>query len=612
MSFTIEVLLIKMNYTELNEFIKNYIENDRTNRAIMLTGSWGCGKSYYIKNELQPFLKANGNHKCVVISLYGISDLSEISKSIYIELRTIRKKSTSEASATVQVAGKIVGKTILKNILKTDVAVLKDDDFNKVYQSVNLDGKLVIFEDIERTKIDMIEFLGYVNNLCEQDNVKVLLVANENEILKYNPDEDMNTKLRQAFGTTKDEPVVSNSPKHEEDNLYWKAKEKTVGDTIYFKCDFKKVIGRIIAEFQNEELQMFNNDDEIQSIKNFFYKDSLYNFRALKYAFQKTIDVYEFIKKENISPVDKNFKKNILYSMIILSQNIGKSLNWKGQRYLSFELGLSKYPLFRFCDNYIKFQKNSKEDILQTINQYKEFHLYSSDIFHEDADLSTIYSYDLHSEQDIKTALISLETKLRNSDKIPLYEYGKLASYIVCVEKYVGINTTTTSLKSFLVENLKKHRGKIDTYRLFWKNATFDDDATAEERFKELKEKMILALQDDSTPIHTFTYKPEQLQNLENYIWKSKDRITSDGEFISLFNIEKLVELFFKCNPKEMDCMQGIFIELYHREMNDIDKLADLKLALERRYNEALQLDSIQKLQYERFVKSLEKILNRN
>ena len=56
-----------MNYDELNNFIKHYIENDKTQRAIMLNGDWGSGKSHYIQNELIPFLskEENGNYQCI-------------------------------------------------------------------------------------------------------------------------------------------------------------------------------------------------------------------------------------------------------------------------------------------------------------------------------------------------------------------------------------------------------------------------------------------------------------------------------------------------------------------------------------------------------------------
>ena len=74
-----------MNYDELNEYIKHYVEKDKTQSAIMLTGGWGTGKSYYIHNFLEPFLKEpeNGKHRCAIVSLYGLKNTSEISKRIY-------------------------------------------------------------------------------------------------------------------------------------------------------------------------------------------------------------------------------------------------------------------------------------------------------------------------------------------------------------------------------------------------------------------------------------------------------------------------------------------------------------------------------------------------
>ena len=80
----------------LNNYIYQYLKKDKTRTAIVLTGEWGSGKSYYIENELVPFLKEK-KATAVVVSLYGLSDISTISKSIYMELRMgtlARKQST--------------------------------------------------------------------------------------------------------------------------------------------------------------------------------------------------------------------------------------------------------------------------------------------------------------------------------------------------------------------------------------------------------------------------------------------------------------------------------------------------------------------------------------
>ena len=105
--------------SKYNEFIENYLINDKTKSAIMLIGGWGTGKSYYIQNVLKPYLNDKRAKSCIIVSLYGLNELKEISKSIYLEERTRKisekiskckffKKSENRVGAT------IVCKTLLK------------------------------------------------------------------------------------------------------------------------------------------------------------------------------------------------------------------------------------------------------------------------------------------------------------------------------------------------------------------------------------------------------------------------------------------------------------------------------------------------------------------
>ena len=171
-----------MTNGELNQFILHYLTKDKTHSAIMLTGSWGTGKSYYIQNVLVPFLKEDHKKECVTVSLYGLKSISEVSKNIYLELRAKALSAKGEAA----IAGKLIAKTIAKGVvgrLGIDLSV-DSSTMQKLYESVDLSNRLVILEDVERSQIGILELLGYVNSLVEQDGVKVLLVANEEEILK--------------------------------------------------------------------------------------------------------------------------------------------------------------------------------------------------------------------------------------------------------------------------------------------------------------------------------------------------------------------------------------------------------------------------------------------
>ena len=168
--------------SKYTEFIENYLINDKTKSAIMLIGGWGTGKSYYIQNVLKPYLNDKRAKSCITVSLYGLNELKEISKSIYLEIKARHSANNSEKGNIA----KIAAKTILKGVTSYFGVDLSSnaDDLQKLYDSVDLSDKLIILEDLERTNIPIKDVLGYVNNLVEQDDAKVLLVANEKENLK--------------------------------------------------------------------------------------------------------------------------------------------------------------------------------------------------------------------------------------------------------------------------------------------------------------------------------------------------------------------------------------------------------------------------------------------
>lgn len=265
-----------MTNNELNQFILHYLVEDKTHSAIMLTGAWGTGKSYYIQNELVPFLKEEHKKDCVTVSLYGIKSTAEISRSIYIELRA----KTLSAKGEAAVAGKLIAKTIVRGVVsRFGIDFSKENDtMQELYESINLSNKLVILEDIERSQIEVIELLGYVNSLVEQDNVKVLLVANEDEMLKYNGDAKKLPLFEQEWS---DEEGVLHSLKHPL-RKYLTVKEKTVSDTIQYTGDYEGAVSQIIKSFGNPILDKFTNDSSVKTICGFmdtFLSKIIWDFR---------------------------------------------------------------------------------------------------------------------------------------------------------------------------------------------------------------------------------------------------------------------------------------------------------------------------------------------
>ena len=75
-----------MNDQQILSVIKDYIQNRSISQALMITGEWGCGKSYFVKNSVKEYLHKNGildNKNYLVFSLYGINNLVDFKTSFY-------------------------------------------------------------------------------------------------------------------------------------------------------------------------------------------------------------------------------------------------------------------------------------------------------------------------------------------------------------------------------------------------------------------------------------------------------------------------------------------------------------------------------------------------
>jgi len=146
--------------------------------AVLLKGKWGCGKTYFIKD----YVGARKNIKILHISLYGVDSFNGIKEKIIIELLPfIPKKYNKFADSIVGLVKKIPK---IKDWVPTNLDDLLIDIFLKKNSKC-----IFVFDDIERCNIEIDKLLGQINNFVEFKSQKVILIANEEEILekdKYN------------------------------------------------------------------------------------------------------------------------------------------------------------------------------------------------------------------------------------------------------------------------------------------------------------------------------------------------------------------------------------------------------------------------------------------
>ena len=170
---------------DLVESILDYIRSDYTDYAIMINGEWGSGKTYFwnhkIRNRIEN-MSVNGKKLTTIyMSLYGISNLEEISKKIFIETTQLMDKNLKKYMNNN-------GQTFIPEYAKTglDMAnffgVTQNGDKVDYENFFSTDDKVLCFDDLERANVDVIDILGYINNFVEHDHIKTIIICNEKEL----------------------------------------------------------------------------------------------------------------------------------------------------------------------------------------------------------------------------------------------------------------------------------------------------------------------------------------------------------------------------------------------------------------------------------------------
>lgn len=599
----------RMNDMEYNLYIENYLKNDKTKSAIMLTAPWGMGKSYYIQNCLIPHLEQMNDKECVVVSLYGLNDIKEISKAIYLEVRAKIACKKSEKVA----AGKIVGKTILKGalgIVGIDLS-LDEADLEKLYSSIDLTNKLIILEDLERSGITIKQVLGYVNNLVEQDGAKVLLVANENEI-----------KISQKV-VTKDKNGKDTSKwvYTEETEEYLKIKEKTVSDTILYLCDYDEAIESILKLYSNSKLKPFleakNKSGSLaiaNDIRDIMVQLRDHNLRSLIFACQKTADIFS----------NYNFELNTEFLRHVFLGNVAFALRLKENDELRWsknatpnELGTSKYPLYEFCKEYIEYQELDIAEIKSAQVDFIERKEYEKKQRETNAALTILYDFPRQKETILTSAVESIRDELKEGNRIPLVEYGKLANYLIVVKKLLKDPDVIDECKDLMIENIKNDT-KMDV-KLLDRLKIHDSfnmwEEEQKEEYSQLIQKMSSAFHENSFPQLADEEPMPYLEKISKLMYDSDSDIRRGKSFLKKIDINKLVQGLEEASAEQVSNLRRGILSTYDigniRDFlpNDKDSLIELRNSVQKLLDGNVGTDKIVRLQYSWLIGNLNKAI---
>ncbi len=501
---------------ELVESILDYIRSDYTDYAVMLNGEWGSGKTHFwnnkIKNKIESMQLNGKKYTTIYMSLYGISNLDDISKKIFIETTQLMDKNLRKFMHSH-------GQTTIPEYAKTGIdmanffGVTQNGDKLDYSKFFSTDDKVLCFDDLERANVDVIDILGYINNFVEHDHIKTIIICNEKELSNKLKSSNLEMKTfiatylldKQEELNKNDKPMVEKIQEKIEHvfdkaNDYERIKEKLIGETFEYAPKFDYIINGILMRYENHpELIKFLRQNTNLIIST-FNRSGTRNLRILKHAIDAFKKVFEMVnesypntnnrimqtmliftiavsfeikagkitKEKFVNIKDNEEYKSILVSSRILMDNRQFYIKeFDNNYYYNFK---SEYRFFKFIEYYVrtrifdmKLFKENMEVIRNTVDT-GNFPAYKRILTEEYWKIPDDKFNGIIEEiiQDVKNGNIKL------IDIVKLYAYfsyfakRNLINYDIKTLKTIFCNgMNISSLKSKYCKNVNEELGKI-------------------------------------------------------------------------------------------------------------------------------------------------------
>lgn len=502
----------------INPYIEHYIQEKEISQAILITGNWGCGKTYYWKNVLSSKIKEY-NLIPIYISLNGLKDTQEVLNKLSLKILTQKSNNIINKKT-------ILAFNTLKNLLKSlssyisNIPIPKNININLPLSSFlnieQLDNYVLCFDDLERYTGKLSDVLGIINDFTEQKHVKIIVLANIDKIkntISANNDNTNSNKKEQA--TTQNEDIGN----------FNIIKEKFFAKIITFPDDDntkKYILKEIINEMNISDTNFLL--ENIELILSIMKQSQTSNYRVIKML----LDDFSFFYSENtlnhiddkntFSNIKKHFFKFLLCSGLEIYIN-----NLSDKDIASLKSG-SSFDIFNFIN---------KDD---TPTFFKKFinKFYLGD-FETAYVFPSIVNYHLTSKIDFET--LNNEIKKYSPKEYKNYEYlTNGTSEYLCLSDSKFDKIINNDLLND-IENGKVHYAYYD--ELFIKYCSLSKNKLVNKSYDNLKDIFFKGLnkiqqEKKQTPAYSDKY-PYAFKEKYNYI--IKDENTNYNSVIS--KIEK-------------------------------------------------------------------------
>lgn len=588
-----------MTEQQIAKEILRYLKDRSYNYAVLIDGEWGSGKTYFVNNTLIPLISEQEGQSSIersvkYISLYGCKCIQDVQENIAwsfaenarakIQDKANWGKTGETVSGNILLSSKKIGNAILKKFLpETSLFEIASD-------WLNLGSFIFVFDDLERCDCSLNEVFGFLNELVEHENTKVIIIANEAELsgiadvqyLELQYSLTLNDRIewpkpeqasiwernnRNSKQITLHEMERRRSllfPEKEANSSYRRIREKLIGVSLKYTPNIVAIISEIIkkSDYDDNTKALLGERIELYASTMKYYHHN--NLRTFQFFISK---VSYLLEQLSDIVIDEEYRREI--SLRIIDETFTQAIRFK-----------SNYQPPR--DNWTWLSKE-QETSFQSIKLYVETGSFCDDSFEHDvlklnAELKAnipnddpyylVYQqYYFHTQQWCEEQLGRIIEQLINN-RYPISFYGKI---IVAIQRLVDLGFNEDYMNR-ATDQMKMNISNMGEVAQIDPDLWFVEDQVFKDKISAIITELNDAIKDHSesasreTVVEILEHE-NWIDLLEKYVNPRKTQYVQDTPLFSRADTEQWLNVFDEASPEDIDNFRHLLGEVYPRNV---------------------------------------------
>lgn len=237
--------------SHLQEYLSYYQTLTDPGYAVLVTGDWGTGKTHQVKNCIP-------DEDRLYVSLFGVQTVEQLHSEVFAAAAPTMAKAEKMISKGSDVVAGMRGPWALAGAIPSV--------FSAVFRRGIEPTRTIVFDDLERSDLNLKDVLGAINSYVEHLRFRVVVVAHDE-------------KLAEEF---------------------LQMKEKTFGQSIRVEPQIGDALTKFLDEIDNSSAKKFASDFRAQ-IQDTFIRSGIKSLRVLRHVVEDLTRLHGVLREEHLA-----------------------------------------------------------------------------------------------------------------------------------------------------------------------------------------------------------------------------------------------------------------------------------------------------------------------